>query len=382
MSTQLRLAHGISILSKAVASAVLLAAMVPLDALANDYSFTDSTSNVGALAHGTAYTWGLSPTANSSGSTLGSLETAVGSGQQKITSATLTITGLYDWTNEPDDVLYVNLLNNLKPGTAQYTYNSNPITKDTSYGADIFDAVTPPTPPTPPVAPTKPIKPTAPIKPEKPVEPSHPTNAQKAAYQAALTIYNAALVIYTGKEATYTTALAAYKTALTVYTTDEAAYVLAKKAYGTALTAYAAAEKTYTNYIKTQAALGFTGVTNQAGSLLVANGLPPGDPGTYTDPGTGGIHDATTITITFDASNIGLLTQFLDTDSSTTDLGLGFGPDCHFYDSGVSLNVITSRNLNPNGRVPDSGTTLAFLGLSVSALLVAGRRAKRRVAGA
>jgi hypothetical protein len=364
MSTQL---HRFNFWNSTLATRLLAAALlalVPIAGFANTYTFADS--GLKSLAHGTAYTWGLSPTANSTGSTLGSLESAIKSGQI-VTSATLTITGIYDWTNEPDDVLYVNLLNDTKTGNASYEYNSNPSTFDTSFGSDVFDTLT---------APTAPIAPDKPVKPTKPTAPaplgSHPTAAQIAAYNAKHAIYEAALTVYN-------TAITAYNAALIVYNTDHAAYELALTAYNTALA-------NYNHYVKTQAALGFEGVPqtpalgslyDQSDSLLVSN--TPNGPGTWTDPdhGPSGV---TTLTIDFTSDNISLLDALLAGDSSTTDLGLGFGPDCHFYDTGVSLTIDTKVPGNPFGHpVPESGTTLGMLALALAALAGVGTAARRPV---
>ncbi len=344
--------------------AAALVAVVPVAAFANSYTFSDP--GLKSLAHGTAYSWGLSPTANSTGTTLGSLEHVLNSGQV-ITSATLTITGVYDWTDEPDDVLYVNILNDLKPGNHSYEYNSNPSNHDTSFGSDVFDILT---------APTAPIAPEKPIKPIKPVPPaplgSHPSAAQIALYNTRHAAYEAALTVYN-------TALAAYTGALVVYNTDHAAYLLAVNAYNTALA-------NYNHYVKTQAALGFDGVPqipapdslyDQTDSLLVSD--TPNGPGTWTDPNLGPT-GVTTLTIDFTSGNVALLDSLLTGDSPTTDLGLGFGPDCHFFDTGVSLTVDTKIPGNPFGHpVPDGGTTLGMLVLALAGLVGIGRFAKRPV---
>jgi hypothetical protein len=355
-------------------SATILVATVPVIGFADSYTFTDTASSIKALAHGTAYTWGLSPTANSTNTTLGSLEAALDSGKT-ISSVTLTIDGLYDWTKEPDDVLYVNILNNVEPGNNQHTYNPDPATVDTSYGHDIFDVVAKPTPPTKPVAPVAPVKPVnvKPTAPVAPKEPAHPTHAQVLAYQAALAAYdiklanyNAALAIYNANAAAYAAAVVAYNAAKVTYNADEAAYTTAEATYKANLLLY-------TNYTSTQGALGYTGVTNQVSSLLVSPGLPSGDPGTWSDPGNSGSKDATNLVVTFTSANIGLLTDYLEEDSPTTDVGLGFGPDCHYYDSGFTLNVVTA---------PDSGTTFGLLGIALLALVGIGIRVKRPRVGA
>jgi hypothetical protein len=344
--------------------AAALVAIAPVAAFANSYTFTDT--GLDSLAHGTAYTWGLSPTANSTSTKLGSLESAIKSGQI-VTSATLTITGLYDWTDEPDDVLYVNILNNLKPGNASYEYDSNPSTHDTTFGSDIFDTLTAPVAPVAPEKPTKPIKPVAPT----PLG-AHPTASQIAHYNALHAAYETALAVYN-------TELTAYNAALVVYNADHAAYELALGAYNSALA-------DYNHYVHTQAALSFEGVPqtpalgslyDQTDSLLVSN--TPNGPGTWTDPNHGP-SGVTTLTINFSSDNVSLLDALLADDVSTTDLGLGFGPDCHFYDTGLSLTINTKVPGNPFGHpVPDDGMTAGLLVLSLAGLAGAGRLARKSV---
>ena len=76
---------------------------------------------------------------------------------------------------------------------------------------------------------------------------------------------------------------------------------------------------------------------------------PGGDPGTYTTLTGTTPH---TVVITLTSANIALLDSYLSADSGTTpgsanDVGLGFGPDCHFYDSGVTLAITTGSSAVP-----------------------------------
>jgi hypothetical protein len=250
-----------------------LALLVPAAVKAGSYSFTDASSNVENLAHGTSYTWGLTQ-GGSTGET--ALQTAIKSGQT-ITNATLTLTGIWDWTSEPDDVLYVNILNNVTPGDKSYEYNSSPDNPDTQgYGTDPF-------------------------------------------------------------------------------------------VVGTA------------NYAATAANLSFTGVTagtGQTNSLLkapVTATNPAADPGTWSAYDHGGsASDASTVVITLSSANMALLDSYLSADSSSADIGLGFGPDCHFYDSGVTLSITTGPS-----SVPDNGSTLIALGCGLFALIGFRRFARR-----
>lgn len=396
---------------KRILLSTLLATILPVVACANTYTF--ETTGLTSLSHGTAYTWGLSPTANSAGKPLGNLEKQIQNGG-RVKSATLTITGLYDWTVEPADVLYINLLNHLKPGISSFTYNTHASSYDTVFGTDVFDVADKPDALIKPVAPTKPTltKPTAPAKPTltlpiapteptltKPTAPAalpafpKPTAAQTAAYKAALAAYNTALKAYNAAQTKYTSDLSAYNTKLTAYNAAQTKYAADLLAYNTKLTAYNAAQAKYAAdnavyaaalavynaalpdynaklmdynwYAKTQAALGFDGVPviasgdslyDQNHSLLRAD--VPNGPGTWTD--LDGPKTKTNLVITFSAENLQLLQALLANGSDPTNIGLGFGPDCHFYDKDIKLEITA---------VPEAGDTVALFGLGLLSLL-------------
>jgi len=65
------------------------------------------------------------------------------------------------------------------------------------------------------------------------------------------------------------------------------------------------------------------------------------------------------ITYSFDTSEIGTLVAYLENDSV---FGLGFDPDCHFYNNGISFNVETS-----GAPVPEP-TTMLLLGCGLAGL--------------
>jgi hypothetical protein len=254
-----------------------LAIVAPLAGYAGNYTFTDTT-DFNSLAHGTSYTWGLS------GSMYTSLLSDVSSGQT-ITSATLTMTNIYDWQVEPDDVLYVNILGGLKAGASSYAWSSPSSSPDTSYGADPF-------------------------------------------------VYSS----IGGSDYALTKANMTFS--------DAAANSLLQYGQG----------GSYYNVV--------------------------GSPGTWTDPRTGTNGTAETmngfnLTVTFSTQNLTLLKSLLtaDTNGSTNpDVGLGFGPDCHYYDSGVTLTVTTAAS------VPDSGSTLTLLGVSLLGLACLRRRMAKSLA--
>ena len=237
----------------------VLTAVLPIAGFAATFTFPDT--GLTDLAHGAAYTWGLT------GTTYSNLQTTLHSGQL-VTGATLTISHLDDWTVEPKDVLYVNILNGVSTGNHSYVYNPSPSTFDTSYGTDFFA-----------------------------------TTSTHLHYNAA-----------------------------------------------------------------------------QANSLLVYTGSynTPGNPGTWSDPDTVGHSTAFDLVIDFTSANLADLSSYLAADYGTTNhLGLGFGPDCHYFDSSVTLTIDTSPH-----KAPEGGTTLMLLGSGLFALAAARRLFRRSVQGA
>jgi hypothetical protein len=94
-----------------------LALCAPLATFAGSYSY--STTGLEDLTHGTAYTWDAV-----TGGSASALDKAIHGGA-KLSSVTITITGLYDWTAENLDVLYVDLLNGVQGGVNSSTYNGS-----------------------------------------------------------------------------------------------------------------------------------------------------------------------------------------------------------------------------------------------------------------
>jgi len=360
-------------------------AAAPALGLANTYNYSWSTTGLKSMSHGTAYTWGLAPGADAAGKQITDLTKVLSHGGH-IQSATMTITGLYDWIQEPADVLYINILNNVKGGIASYTHTPGSPSYDTTFGTDVFVKVDKPDALVKPSAPVKPTlaKPTAPKVPtlSVPVAPTPPPpnastytknqyaikladyNNKKAAYDSAWAAYNLAKADYDAKKLAYDNAWAKYNT-------DKAAYDAALIAYNKALPAYNKALADYNKYAKTQAALGFDGVPidatdgsiyDQAHSLLVAD--QPNGPGTWTD--LDGPKTLTNLTITFTANNRELLESLLQA-AYPKIVGFGFGPECHFYDKGVRVDVMA---------MPDTGETLSLFGAGALGLALLRRKLK------
>jgi hypothetical protein len=267
--------------------------VAPIASYAGTYTFQNTSSSLENMAHGTAYTWGLTTTvAHSTGTNLAALEAAVATGHQTITSATVTISNIYDWEAnnlDPADVLYVNLLNGVSTGVHDYEYNSSPATGDTSFGTDPLETGSIPT------------------------VSNHP---------------------------------------LTHYLTfDPVSSTPAPSLYD-----------------QSNSLLKYTGSDNVTSYNHQTN------PGTWSDP-NGGHATGFNLVVTLSTANISLLDNLLVADNNTaTDLGLGFGPDCHYYDSGVTFTITTGPAVVG---VPDSGITLVMLGTVLLGLAGFARRSKR-----
>lgn len=86
---------------------------------------------------------------------------------------------------------------------------------------------------------------------------------------------------------------------------------------------------------------------------------------TYTDNSTASEN------LSYDLGSLGLLSH-LNAYASDGYFGFGFDPDCHYYNSGVSLKVTTTSTPEPAGFI-----TLAS-GLFPVGALIAGRRIRKR----
>lgn len=105
---------------KRLISAVLLAAM-PLAGFAANYTFSSTNSALTSMSHGTAVTWGLT------GTSYTNLFNDINTGNKVVTSATLTLTNIWDWaneTNDPADALFINILGGLDTGIKSKIFDS------------------------------------------------------------------------------------------------------------------------------------------------------------------------------------------------------------------------------------------------------------------
>jgi len=251
-------------MKRLLSTSLLAAALLPLSAMAATYSFTANTSPLIDMPHGTAVTWGLT------GTSYTSLFNDVHA-NKAVTSATLTLTNIYDWTGEatdPCDALFINILSGLNTGLTSKAFSSG----------------------------------------------SAPSSSWSLAVNPF--VNNTA-------------------------TTGD-----------------------FNDILKAGTALPFTDATTN--SLLKANAADSaaGTPSTVSwSDGSGTV--ASTVVITFTGANLAVLQSLINADSSSTlapTVGLGFAAECHYYMSSATLSVTTAAT------VPDSGNTLALMGLGLAAL--------------
>ena len=75
----------------------------------------------------------------------------------------------------------------------------------------------------------------------------------------------------------------------------------------------------------------------------------------------------------FNAAQLDKLDQWI-TNGGT--FGLGFDPDCHYYNRGIHFSIEIGQTPTPTQTVPDGGSTAVFLGVALMGTAVA--RAKLR----
>ena len=75
----------------------------------------------------------------------------------------------------------------------------------------------------------------------------------------------------------------------------------------------------------------------------------------------------TTFTYNFTAAQLAALQQYI---TNGKNIAFGFDPDCHFWNNGVTFNIVTGYP------VPEAGATLSLLGFSVGMLLYARRKTR------
>jgi hypothetical protein len=73
----------------------------------------------------------------------------------------------------------------------------------------------------------------------------------------------------------------------------------------------------------------------------------------------------------FSSADLSILTAYLSNANSTNRaaFGLGFDPDCHYFNDGVKLVIHTEKVA-----IPDSGSSLALFGFGIGVVLVWRRR--------
>ena len=109
---------------------------------------------------------------------------------------------------------------------------------------------------------------------------------------------------------------------------------------------------------------------NQSGGDYFAN--QGGFLTSWTDPKGGDTSDKTfDFVYNFNTANIALLTSYLldATASGKAAFGFGFDPDCHYFNDGIQIDIVTCPK-----NVPENGLTLSLLGLGLISLAAVRRR--------
>lgn len=275
-----------------------LLAVAPLAASATEFTFTTSTPD--SFPHGKAYTWGLSGTTY--GSNYNTLRTELQTGNKSITSATLTINNIWDWTGEstdPADALFINILNGLDAGLKSDYFDGNPNAPSSSFSLA--------------------------------KNPFVPGNA----------FYNE------------------------LRDNDS--------------------NKIKFNDAQAGSLLKYTGDWTKEGTPADVSWSDPSGGSNWSLYGTDGWTKKLSfdLVITFTSDNLSLLNTFIkaDTSSSNPTVGLGFGPECHYYFDNIVWTINTANNPpppnNPPPGVPDGGNVVLMLGVALAGAASLRRFVKR-----
>jgi hypothetical protein len=90
---------------------------------------------------------------------------------------------------------------------------------------------------------------------------------------------------------------------------------------------------------------------------------------TYTDWSGGSNGDV--VTLTYDFATIGVLDELEAFISNGNNFALGFDPDCHYWNTGVNLVIVTAPC-----SVPEAGNTVGLAGLGFGLIALLRRRLK------
>lgn len=121
---------------------------------------------------------------------------------------------------------------------------------------------------------------------------------------------------------------------------------------------------TVINYTKTGTPADVTWSDPSGGST--GDTIDLDDLGTGTNTLFGQYGSVFDLVLDFTAGNIALLQTLLKADANTGSptVGLGFGPECHYYVGDFQLTIVTSA-APPPPSVPDGGNTLVLMGLAL-----------------
>lgn len=112
-------------------STLLTLAVLAVAARATTFTFQPGDADLADLDHHYAYTWGITNTLSGTGTTYSTLKAELASGYT-ITSATLTFTNIWDWVVEPNDRLWMHLLDNPRKNVRTVQDNPNDIETPTN----------------------------------------------------------------------------------------------------------------------------------------------------------------------------------------------------------------------------------------------------------
>jgi hypothetical protein len=96
--------------------------------------------------------------------------------------------------------------------------------------------------------------------------------------------------------------------------------------------------------------------------------------GEWSDPNGGTATKAQNVSFAFNAAQLTALQGYLSSAGSSSDwarFGFGFDPDCHYYNTGISFIITTSRTTTA---VPENGGTALLLSIALAGVVLLRRK--------
>ena len=122
----------------------------------------------------------------------------------------------------------------------------------------------------------------------------------------------------------------------------------------------------------------YTGTDNQGGDFFTSSffkslGIAQTSIGQWSDPNGGTASKAQNVSFVFNAAQLAALQGYINSAgiNGWARFAIGLDPDCHYYNSGISFIITTSRTTTA---VPETGSAILLLAISFGSIVFLRRK--------